>query len=60
MLTLDPALDEGLHDEAEQLLESFFRELNDPAVTERFPDRLFPTGLMRSLRDVEEQAPIRD
>ena len=60
MLRLDSALDEGLRDEAARLLQAFFRLLNDPAVSERFPDRLFPSGIMRSLRDVEEQAPIRD
>ncbi len=60
LLKLNPTFDEGLHDEAKRLLDAFFRALNDPAGGEKFPDRLFPSGIMRSLRDVEEQAPIRD
>ena len=60
MLQLNSALDEGLRNEAERMLEAFFRALNDPAGSEIFPNRLFPNGIMRSLRDVEEQAPIRD
>ena len=46
MLGLDPRLDERLCDEAGRLLQAFFRSINDPAVSETFPDRLFPTGIM--------------
>jgi hypothetical protein len=60
LLGLDEALDTGLRNEARRVLAAFFRNLNDPAVSERFPDKLFATPIMRSLRDVEEQAPIHD
>jgi hypothetical protein len=60
MLQLEPTLDEGLREQAERMLTDFFRRMNDPATTEKFPNKLFPTGIMRSLRDVEDQAPIHD
>jgi Helicase conserved C-terminal domain len=60
LLQLDRTTDAGLLEEAERLLTAFFRNLNDPATSERFPDRLFSSVVMRSLRDVEEQAPIHD
>lgn len=60
MLQWNSALEDGLRSEADRLLTAFFRNLNDPSVNERFPNQLFATGVMRSLRDVEEQAPIHD
>lgn len=60
LLQLDGEMDAGLRGEAERILRTFFANLNDPAASETFPNRLFPTGVMRSLRDVEEQAPVYD
>jgi hypothetical protein len=60
LLQLDRTIDAGLLDETEKLLTAFFRNLNDTATSERFPEALFSTDVMRSLRDVEEQAPIHD
>lgn len=61
LLKADDALDEQLRVAIADWLGKFFRELNDPATTARWPDELSPTGsVMRSLRDVEEQAPIMD
>ena len=53
------ALDENLRRDLEDYLREFFRALNDPASTAQWVSDLFPTGEpMRSLRDVEEQAPV--
>jgi hypothetical protein len=60
LLQWDGEMDERLRIAADELISAFFRDLNDPAISERFPDRLFATPVMRSLRDVEEQAPIHD
>lgn len=60
LLSLDPNMDSGMRDEIDGLVHSFFRSLEDPATTERFPNKLFPTGVMTSLRDVEEQSPVYD
>ncbi|MEI8210952.1 MAG: helicase-related protein [Planctomycetota bacterium] len=60
MLTISSDLDLPLREEAQQTLRAFFSRINDPATAERFPNELFPTGVMKSLRDVEEQAPIYD
>ncbi len=60
MLKISSDLDLPLREEAEQTLRTFFSRINDPATVERFPNELFPTGVMTSLRDVEEQAPIYD
>ncbi len=60
MLRIASDLDLSLREEAEQILRTFFFRINDPATAERFPNELFPTGVMTSLRDVEEQAPIYD
>lgn len=60
LLQLDSELDAGMRDEAERILLAFFARINDTSVSERFPNKLFPTGVMRSLRDVEEQAPVYD
>lgn len=60
-LGLDSELDELLRDDLRDWLERFFANLFDPAGTFDWPSDLSPTGSpMRSLRDVEEQAPIRD
>ncbi len=60
LLCLDPSLDAKLRDAILEILQAFFRKLNDPATNEKFPNQLFPTVVMRSLRDVEEQAPVYD
>jgi hypothetical protein len=60
LLKISSDLDLPLREEAEQALRVFFSRINDPATAERFPNELFPTGVMTSLRDVEEQAPIYD
>jgi hypothetical protein len=60
LLGLDGPLDERLREDIEDWLGQFFRNLTDPAGTFRFPSDLCPLGPpMLSLRDVEEQAPIR-
>ncbi len=60
LLNISSDLDLPLREEAEQTLRAFFSRINDSATVERFPNELFPTGVMTSLRDVEEQAPIYD
>ena len=60
LLQIDDELDVGLREEAERILRGFFGSLNDPAIDVRWPSDLFANGVMRSLRDVEEQAPIFD
>jgi hypothetical protein len=53
-------IDESLRSDLQRWLNGFFRNLQDPAGTQRFPADLCPWGKpMRSLRDVEEQAPVR-
>lgn len=59
MLDFDGALDENLRRDLDDYLREFFRALNDPATSADWVSDLFPTGEpMRSLRDVEEQAPV--
>lgn len=54
-------LDEPLRSDMERWVEAFFANLLDPTGTVRFPSELCPWGKpMISLRDVEQQAPIRD
>jgi hypothetical protein len=60
LLQLDDVMDNVLREEAERLLQAFFTSLHDPATSKTFPSDLFQTAVMRSLRDVEEQAPIYD
>ena len=60
LLQLDEFIDLGLCEEIESLTRTFFTNLYDLARSERFPNELFATATMRSLRDVEEQAPIYD
>jgi hypothetical protein len=53
-------LDENLRRDLEAYLREFFRGLNDPASTAEWVSELFTTGEpMLSLRDVEEQAPVK-
>jgi hypothetical protein len=53
-------LDEAMAGDLAQWMQAFFRNLRDPAGTVRWPAELSVTGPpMRSLRDVEEQAPVR-
>lgn len=59
MLGLDSPLDENLRQDLTAYLREFYRALNDPASTAEWVSDLFPTGEpMRSLRDVEAQAPV--
>ncbi len=58
-LGFDGPLEEGLRDDIESWLHAYFTALNDPATTVTFPNELSPSGsVMRSLRDVEDRAPI--
>jgi hypothetical protein len=59
MLHFDGPLDENLRRDLERYLREFYRALNDPASSAEWVSELFPTGEpMRSLRDVERQAPV--
>lgn len=62
MLRLDDPLDEPVRVVLASWLEAYFENLGDPAIDARFPSQLCPqgSGPMRSLRDVEETAPVRD
>lgn len=58
-LQLGGQLDDGLRSDLEEWVHEFIRNLENPDPEARFPSDLSPTGgAMRSLRDVEEQAPI--
>lgn len=59
MLDFDDPLDEGLRRDLTAYLREFYRALNDPASSAEWVSELFSTGEpMRSLRDVEQQAPV--
>jgi hypothetical protein len=59
MLDFDGPLDENLRRDITDYLREFYRALNDPASAAQWVSDLFPTGEpMKSLRDVEEQAPV--
>jgi ATP-dependent helicase YprA (DUF1998 family) len=59
MLDFDDPLDESLRKDLTAYLREFYRALNDPASSAEWVSELFPTGEpMRSLRDVEQQAPV--
>lgn len=59
MLAFDGPLDENLRRDLEAYLREFYRALNDPASSADWVSELFSTGEpMRSLRDVEAQAPV--
>ncbi|MCY3567839.1 MAG: helicase-related protein, partial [Chloroflexi bacterium] len=59
MLGFDGPLDENLRGDIRLYLREFYRALHDPASDADWVSELFPTGEpMRSLRDVEEQAPV--
>lgn len=59
MLDFDGPLDENLRTDLAAYLREFYRALNDPASAAEWVSELFPTGEpMKSLRDVEEQAPV--
>ena len=61
LLGLTGDLDAPMRGDLETWVEAFFGNLLDPAGEFRFPSDLCPWGgPMISLRDVEEQAPIRD
>lgn len=58
-LGIDGPLNELLRDDLSTWLNSYFRVLEDPATTVKWPNQLSPSGpVMRSLRDVEETAPV--
>ncbi len=60
-LSLGSDLDQPARSDLERWVEGFFANLLDPAGTFRFPSDLCVWGKpMISLRDVEEQAPVRD
>jgi hypothetical protein len=59
MLDFDGPLDESLRRDISGYLREFYRALNDPASSAEWVSDLFPTGEpMRSLRDIEDQAPV--
>lgn len=59
MLDFTTALDAALRDDLQEYLREFFRRLNDPAFEASWISDLFAGGgPMRSLRDVEAQAPV--
>jgi hypothetical protein len=59
MLEFEGPLDENLRRDLAGYLREFYRALNDPASSADWVSDLFPTGEpMKSLRDVEEQAPV--
>jgi len=61
LLGFSGPLDEYLRQDLADYMREFFRALDDPASSAEWVDELFPTGKpMRSLRDVEEQAPVFD
>jgi hypothetical protein len=45
--------------ELRRQLRETWRELNDPATKARWPGEVTPREAMRSLREVEQQVPIR-
>jgi len=52
-------MDEKLREDLQFWLRTYFRALNDPATSVKWPNELSPSGpVMRSLRDVEQQAPV--
>lgn len=52
-------MDQNLRDDLRFWLRTYFTALNDPATSIRWPNELSPSGpVMRSLRDVEDQAPV--
>lgn len=60
MLAFSGPLDENLRRDLANYMREFFRALNDPASNVEWVSELFPTGEpMSSLRDVEEQAPVK-
>jgi hypothetical protein len=62
MLDLKGPLDQPMTDALRSWVAGYFENLEDTSVDARFPRDFCPggDGPMRSLRDVEEQAPIRD
>jgi hypothetical protein len=59
MLDFEGPLDENLRRDLAGYLREFYRALDDPASSAEWVSDLFPTGEpMKSLRDVEEQAPV--
>jgi len=59
MLEFEGPLDENLRRDLSGYLREFYRALNDPASSAEWVSDLFSTGEpMKSLRDVEEQAPV--
>lgn len=60
MLDFSGPLDENLREDLANYMREFFRALNEHASNVEWVSELFPTGEpMSSLRDVEEQAPVK-
>jgi len=58
-LGFDGPLEQLLQEDLASWLRTYFTALDDPATTTIWPNQLSPTGsVMRSLRDVEESAPV--
>lgn len=62
MLDLHDPLDGPVRESLRKWLDEYFENLDDTALQARFPSDLCPRdeGPMRSLRDVDQQAPVRD
>lgn len=60
-LGLDGELDQWAREDLMGWLRTYFTVLRDPATSVRWPNELSPSGnVMRSLRDVEDSAPITE
>ena len=59
-LRVDPDVDPFLAGDLRKWFDDFFSALSCPPADVRFPSELATPSPMRSLRDVEEQVPIRD
>jgi hypothetical protein len=60
LLGFEGPSDELLREEIRIWLQTWFNNLEDPATTAKWPNRLGPSNPMRSLRDVEASAPIHE
>lgn len=62
MLDLGDPLDGPVRETLRDWLDHYFENVGDTGIDARFPSELCPggDGPMRSLRDVEQQAPVRD
>jgi hypothetical protein len=59
MLGLNGELDENIRQDLRQFVRDTYRNVNDPATSEMFLNKVLPGGgPMLSLRDVEDQVPV--